>query len=53
MGNLNIKLEHGEIEFERRGDLLRIVSKHDTDNTFRATFLNKEQTEEVKKYLNQ
>jgi len=53
MANLNIELEHGEIDFERRGDLLRIVTRHDIDNTLRATFLNKEQIEEVKKYLKQ
>jgi hypothetical protein len=52
MANLNIELEHGEIDFERRGDLLRIVIRHDIDNTLRATFLNQEQIEAVKEYLN-
>ena len=52
MGNLKIKLEHGEIEFRFKDENLKIITRHYSENRVSLTDLNAESVNLIRTFLN-
>jgi len=52
MGNLKIKLEHGEIEFRFKDENLKIITRNYSENRVSLTDLNAESVNLIRIFLN-